>query len=180
MKDFKEGEMVIRKAGLDDSEILSEVGKVTFTEAFGDTNTKEDLQNYLNRSFHVHTLRTQLEGRSIFYIAELNGDAVGYLKLNLEADVPEVEDINAVQLERIYIRKYLYGAGLGTTLLERAVKVAGELNFDHIWLGVWQENKRAIDFYLKHNFKTIGTKLFRIGENITKDFVMLLQISHHQ
>lgn len=170
------GQITIRKAVPDDAENLSRLGRITFSEAFGDTNTEEDLGNYLEKSFNVDGIRLQLEGPDIFHLAEMDGESVGYLKLNISAKVPEVDGLNAIQLERIYIRKHLYGKGLGNMLLEVAVSEARDLGYDQIWLGVWQENKRAIDFYLKNNFKIVGNKLFRIGDNITKDFVMLLKI----
>jgi ribosomal protein S18 acetylase RimI-like enzyme len=170
------GEVVIRKATRDDAEIVADAGRVTFSEAFGDTNTAEDLKNYLQKSFNVNDIRSQLEGPDIFYVAQINGGCAGYMKLNVTATVPEVEGHNAVQLERIYVRKHLYRMGVGKRLLDAAIDEAKASGFDHLWLGVWQENERAIDFYIKHNFKIAGTKLFRIGDNITKDFVMLLKI----
>jgi tRNA (guanine37-N1)-methyltransferase len=40
------------------------------------------------------------------------------------------------------------------------------------WLGVWEENARAIAFYLKSGFKTVGTQSFELGGVMQSDLVM--------
>jgi GNAT superfamily N-acetyltransferase len=39
--------------------------------------------------------------------------------------------------------------GLGKQLLEKAISIAQEENTKTIWLGVWEDNLKAIDFYKK-------------------------------
>jgi ribosomal protein S18 acetylase RimI-like enzyme len=41
-----------------------------------------------------------------------------------------------------------------------------------VWLGVNQENSRAIRFYEKSGFRKVGTKTFLLGSRIEHDFVM--------
>ena len=57
-----------------------------------------------------------------------------------------------------------------------AINYARHNNFNCLWLGVWQKNSAAIKFYNKFDFETIGTKLFKIGNKITEDFIMLLKV----
>ena len=61
------GQVVIRRAFPDDAAVLSAIGKVTFTEAFGETNTKEDLKVYLSESFNVKTIAAQFDVGCIFH-----------------------------------------------------------------------------------------------------------------
>jgi diamine N-acetyltransferase len=169
--------LLIRPATINDVKMISEVGKNSFIDAFGEFNTKENLNRYVENSFSETNLISQFNAGHIFYLALLKNIPVGYLKLNPAGSVPDVSGLNSIQLERIYIRKRVYNKGFGKQLLNTAIKYCKEQKIDYVWLGVWQQNERAIDFYLKYNFTKIGTKLFKIGDNITKDFIMLLKIN---
>ena len=40
------------------------------------------------------------------------------------------------------------------------------------WLGVNEENARAIRFYEKHGFAKAGRKRFRLGDRLEQDWVL--------
>jgi ribosomal protein S18 acetylase RimI-like enzyme len=42
-----------------------------------------------------------------------------------------------------------------------------------LWLGVWQRNQRAIDFYRQAGFETVGSQIFPLGRDLQDDWVML-------
>jgi ribosomal protein S18 acetylase RimI-like enzyme len=46
-----------------------------------------------------------------------------------------------------------------------------------LWLGVWQENPRAIAFYRKAGFGVVGTTAFRLGSQVQDDHVMALELT---
>lgn len=173
---IRTNEYKIRAVELSDVPQLSEVGRFSFQEAFGDTNSTEDMEVYLDRSFNLDILKRQILKGNIFYLAESVSMAVGYFKLLHGPKVPEVDNLNCIQLERIYVRKECYGLGLGAALMKTAIDYCVIHKIDYLWLGVWQENQRAITFYENFGFEKVGTKLFKIGENVTEDFVMLLKI----
>jgi ribosomal protein S18 acetylase RimI-like enzyme len=41
-----------------------------------------------------------------------------------------------------------------------------------LWLGVWEENPRAIAFYAKWSFVVVGQKTFLVGDDPQTDHVM--------
>lgn len=45
---------------------------------------------------------------------------------------------------------------------------------DCIWLGVWEHNPRAIAFYQKYKFKTVGEHIFQMGDDPQRDLIMAL------
>jgi len=45
-----------------------------------------------------------------------------------------------------------------------------------LWLGVWQENPRAIAFYRKAGFRVVGMTSFRLGSQVQADHVMVLPL----
>jgi ribosomal protein S18 acetylase RimI-like enzyme len=54
------------------------------------------------------------------------------------------------------------GLQLQKTLLQKARKVGSK----QIWLSVFHDNPRAINFYLKNGFIEVGTHQFQIGKYI--------------
>ena len=49
---------------------------------------------------------------------------------------------------------------------------ATALGCDVIWLGVWERNPRAIAFYEKMGFATVGGHSFMLGRDLQHDLVM--------
>jgi ribosomal protein S18 acetylase RimI-like enzyme len=54
----------------------------------------------------------------------------------------------------------------------KALAAFAALGADLLWLGVWQENPRAVAFYKKCGFAQIAEKTFKLGTEVQQDFVM--------
>jgi len=52
-------------------------------------------------------------------------------------------------------------------LYNHAVLLAVELGKQSIWLGVWEQNHRAIRFYKKNGFVEFDRHIFRLGGRCT-------------
>lgn len=167
----------IRKAHPSEYEMLASLGRRAFQEAFGEYNSMEDMQAYLDLAFHPETIKTHLADPDItFLIAFFKGDPVGYSKLKRNSFPPELVNKRCIQLERIYALQAFVGKKIGKALMEACLKIAKEENFESIWLSVWQDNQIAIKFYKQWGFKVIGYKQFVIGKEINDDYVMALEI----
>ena len=64
------------------------------------------------------------------------------------------------------------GKGLGALLLKHCLEAAKSKGFKTLWLGVWEENRRAQRFYEKHGFKRVGTLTFPYGDTVGTNFVL--------
>ncbi|GAA4792702.1 hypothetical protein GCM10023231_21090 [Olivibacter ginsenosidimutans] len=47
----------------------------------------------------------------------------------------------------------------------------------YIWLGVWEDNQRAIQFYKKNGFITFDKHVFTLGNDKQTDIMMKLQLN---
>jgi ribosomal protein S18 acetylase RimI-like enzyme len=103
-------------------------------------------------------------------------DVIGYLKLNMGASQTEVKDNNALEIERIYVLKEFQGKKVGQMLFDKAIKIAKEHHIAYVWLGVWEENKRAIQFYTKNGFVEFDQHVFVLGDEAQTDIMMKLQL----
>lgn len=71
---------------------------------------------------------------------------------------------DALEVERIYIRRAYQGQGLGKYLIQKSIDIAKEKNKQNMWLGVWEKNESAIRFYKGLGFVLHGAHSFYMGD----------------
>lgn len=169
--------MKIRKINIDDLEALRNLSIQTFKETFEEVNTEEDMQKYLLENLSIEKLKSELENpNSEFYFAENNNEILGYLKLNFKDAQTEKLEENHFEIERIYVSKTFLGQKIGQILFDKAIEIGREKNLEYVWLGVWEENHRAIRFYEKNGFEIFGKHDFVLGEDVQTDLLMKLNL----
>ncbi|WP_432708188.1 GNAT family N-acetyltransferase [Pedobacter sp.] len=168
----------ITQVKLSDIDQLQDISRSTFLEAFSSLNSHENMAKYIEDSFSIEKLTTELRNQaSSFYFAKLDGQVIAYLKLNVGAAQTDVKDNKALEIERIYVLKDYYGQKVGQLLFEKAIAVATQLKFNFVWLGVWEKNIRAINFYKKNGFEAFDTHVFTLGDDKQTD-IMMKKILH--
>ena len=169
--------MQIIKLNITDLENLQKISITTFKETFEEVNTEEDMQKYLNENLNEEKLKSELENQnSEFYFAENNGEILGYLKLNFKDAQTEKVEENYFEIERIYVLKAFLGQKIGQILFDKAIEIGREKNLEYVWLGVWEENHRAIRFYGKNGFEIFGKHDFVLGKDVQTDLLMKLKL----
>jgi ribosomal protein S18 acetylase RimI-like enzyme len=167
----------IKKANLEDLITIQNIGIECFTETFSEINTPENMEKYLQENFNTAQLTLEINNPdSPFYIAFWDNEPVGYLKLNLGNAQTETIKDETLEIQRIYVLQAFHGKRIGQLLLDQAIKVAHEKAVDYIWLGVWEENLRAIQFYTKNGFVTFDKHIFILGNDQQTDLLMKLPI----
>ena len=163
---------------LTDLEDLRQVSLETFKEAFEAQNNPEDFRVYLGEAFSAERLRVEMANpESRFFFLRHQGQQAGYAKINKGEAQTELQDPEALEIERIYIRKPFQGMGLGSWMLGRLVALARKEAKKYVWLGVWEENKEALRFYQRHGFVTFGKHPYYIGSDRQMDWMMRLDLS---
>ena len=156
---------------------LQAIGRQTFTETFSSTNSEENLNAYLQYGFSTAKLTAELNNpNSEFYFATLNDKVIGYLKTNFGIAQTELQDPKAMEVERIYVLGEFQSKKVGQLLFEKALAIAKNKKVDFVWLGVWEENHRAIRFYTKNGFVAFDSHIFLMGNDKQTDILMKLQL----
>ena len=167
----------IKEVRISDINKLQEIGRLTFSETFSAGNSEENMIKYLAEEFSIEKLKAELDDpNSEFYFAWYNDDVIGYLKLNFGNSQTELKDSRALEIERIYVLKEFHGKDVGQLLYDKAIKVATQKNAEYVWLGVWEENPRAINFYKKNGFVEFDKHIFKLGDDEQTDIMMKLQL----
>ncbi len=167
----------ITEVGIGDLIKLQTISRSTFAQTFDEHNNPDDMQAYLNASFSAEKLSAELNNKnSAFYFAIDNNinTVVGYLKVNTGDAQSEKKDLNAFEIERIYVDKAYFGKKVGQILFDKAIEIAKSKKVSYVWLGVWEENHRALAFYTKNGFVAFDKHLFKLGNDEQTDIMMKL------
>ena len=169
----------IAPVSIDDLTKLQTISRSTFAQTFNEHNNPEDMQAYLDNSFSIEKLSAELNNKnSAFYFAVDNSinSVVGYLKVNTGDAQSEKKDLDAFEIERIYVDKTYFGKKVGQLLFDKAIEIAKSKKVSYVWLGVWEENHRALAFYTKNGFKAFDKHLFKLGNDEQSDILMKLHL----
>jgi ribosomal protein S18 acetylase RimI-like enzyme len=169
----------IRQATIKDAETLSSIGWQSFDEAFADhpKNHPDDMHAYMNDAFSEATIKSDLlDEKTIYLIAELDGEAAGYAKIKLDAREEGVSGERLLELCRLYALAKFIGKGVGKNLMLEIFKIAEETSRDTVWLGVWEYNFRAQKFYEKFGFEKCGEHVFQLGSDPQIDWLLQKKI----
>ncbi len=165
--------MEIVPVNTNDIETLQQISRQTFAETFSDVNTEENMRMYLNEAYGKEKLLSELKDpHTRFYFAKEGEEVIGYLKLNTAASQTELKDTQALEIERIYVLAAWQGKQVGKMLYDKAIEVAKEEHADYVWLGVWEENHKAIRFYERNGFVAFDKHIFRLGDDEQTDIMM--------
>ena len=157
---------------------LQQIGRQTFEETFAESNSAENMAIYLEEAYAYEKISAELnDPNSFFYFAMMDQEVIGYLKLNMGVSQTELKDNDALEIERIYILKDFHGKKVGQLLFDKAIEIAKEKKVAYVWLGVWEENKRALQFYSKNGFVEFDQHVFVLGDEAQTDIMMKLQLN---
>ena len=162
-----------RPCTIEDLSELCSFSRDIFFETFKGACSPEDMGAFLAEKYSVDQIRSELQNpASFFFFLYMDSTLVGYIKINEAPAQTDINDIDALELERIYVSKEVQESGLGSYLMEQTVAMAKQNGKKYIWLGVWEKNEKAISFYQKHGFCTTGTHAFVIGNDVQTDYIM--------
>jgi len=165
----------IRKATSSDAQFIALLGRITFTETFGNYfRDISDLLGYYEKTFSVNKIKQSLnKDNNVFWIAFVDDLPVGYAKLKLNSPTPFIDDPKTAQLQKIYVLKDFHSLKIGYDLQNLLLAEASRYNNNQVWLSVLDKNNKAKNFYFKTGFEKIGNHNFTIGkENFTFDVLV--------
>lgn len=60
--------------------------------------------------------------------------------------------MRAIELKRLYFAQHTHGNGLATKLMQFNLELARKMQYQRVYLSVWEHNERAKAFYRKLGF----------------------------
>jgi diamine N-acetyltransferase len=165
--------ITIRIATPADAAMIADLSRQTFYDAFAADNTPENMAKFMNEQFTREKLMAEVvDPASIFLLAIIDNEVVGYARIRESSNSLELDNQPAIEIARIYAVTTTIGKGVGSALMQRCLTIAQEKQCSVVWLGVWEHNKRAIDFYTKWGFHKFSEHIFVVGDDPQTDWLM--------
>lgn len=169
-------EVIFHKATLSDTEEICLISSQTFSETFTEHNTKADMEKYLTETFNTEKVRAEVNTPgTLFLLARVNNQSIGYAKLRHNNEA--FADRKSIEIERIYLLKEFHHLHLGKALMKECLSFAEKNGYEIIWLGVWEHNPKAINFYKKWGFEFFGSHNFLLGDDVQVDLLMKKELN---
>lgn len=163
-----------------DAAALSSLAAATFPLACPPHTTPEAIADFIARNFGVDHFEAYLADRErILLVAEAPDDSslLGYTMLvagePVDADAARAVTVRpAIEFSKVYVHAASHGTGAGAALMRASLDAARAAGAATAWLGVNEENARAIAFYERHGFAKVGRKHFTVGGRVENDWVL--------
>jgi diamine N-acetyltransferase len=169
----------IRPGTIDDAAALAAFAAHTFSETFAAENSAADMQAHLRSAYGVEQQTAELTSPAVTtLLAEMDGRLVAYAQLRRGPSPACVQPPDALELHRFYVDAAAQGTGLAQRLMAAVWDAARTAGADHVWLGVWEHNARAIRFYTKSGFADVGSHDFILGTDRQTDRLMVAPVTN--
>lgn len=168
----------LKKAVFEDANCIANLATLTFRETYAAFNTPENLEQYIGDHYTEDLIGREIEDSSNhFFLVYQDNEAAGFALVSDKRTMPEFNSERGIELCKIYVLKKFQRMQLGLQLLNHCTAFAKQNKFKMIWLGVWNQNIKAIEFYQSQKFEIVGTTTFNVGEDVQEDYLMKKSLS---
>jgi len=156
-----------------DAALIADLSRQTFYDTFAGQNTAENMQKFMEEQFsHEQLVREVNDPENIFMLAFSGDEPAGYAFLRPKNLPGDEKTHHAMEISRIYVLDTFIGHGVGRKLMEECIGISKKAGKELLWLGVWEHNQRAIDFYTKWGFEKFSSHPFVLGDDVQQDWLM--------
>ena len=167
-----------RHATLADAHRLAVFAERAFTETFANQNTRADMAAYCAGAFGEDIEAVHLaDPARVCVLSERDGVLAAYAYVVVGSTSVDVVGEAQAEIQRFYVDQPWHGRGLAQQLMAQCIAEARARDRRTLWLGVWERNERAIRFYERCGFRTVGSQRFMLGADAQNDLVMSRSIS---
>jgi len=160
-----------RDATQADAAALHRIYNTVFCDTFAHLYRAEDLDAFLSSSGVADWERQLGDPAFAVRVAEVEGEAVGYLKLG-PLKLPVEANGPALLLDQLYVLKEHHGAGIAKELMDWAFDESSRRGASQLFLTVYTDNHRAKRFYERYGFEAVGRYDFMVGNHADEDIIM--------
>ncbi|MFB0924856.1 MAG: GNAT family N-acetyltransferase [Vicingaceae bacterium] len=156
----------IIKATENDASILSNIGRQSFIQTHQASASENVINSYVDDKLTLAIFTEELSDSSNhYYLIYYKNKIAGYSKIIMDSPHPNINLEKITKLERLYLLQEFYDYKLGYELFKFNITLSKKNNESGMWLFVWKENERAINFYKKTGFKIIGSHDFELSKD---------------
>jgi len=166
--------VIIRKAGLDDATNIAVLKQQVWISTYAVEGIRQEFSGYVLAEFTVDKVREVLLKTDLqILVAMQENHLIGCVEVSLTPTRPTATIDACPEMTVLYVLDRFGGMGIGRQLLTEALQELSGHGYNRLWLTVYHENERAINFYKKNRFMPVGEKSFEMNGNKYKNWIML-------
>lgn len=171
--------IMYRDAHVEDAALVQSLFRDSFVDTFGHLYAHEDLAAFLGK-FTLEAWQAELGDLDLpIRIAEEAGEALGFAKIG-PLSVPFETDAKALELRQLYLLPPGKGRGIAAALIDWALAEMRRRGAEEAFLSVYADNHRALRFYSRYGFETVGSYHFMVGNHADDERIMRLKLGGGQ
>ena len=160
------------RAKLSEALRISVLLKTVYIQTYDLEGVTIESANYVSNTFSVERIEQAIkEHPSQFIVARHRGNLVGVAEINFESVCP-TRKIAVPELGKLYVLERFFGKGVGHGLLKEVENEVKQKGYKEIHLIVYVKNARAIAFYERQGYVSIGMMDFKMEHHTYKNLVM--------
>lgn len=160
------------KAKSEDALRISIVLKTVYIQAYATQGVTHEFANFITKKFAPEFITEKIRSDEDRYlIAYYNQNPIGVAEINYNNTCP-IRNIPVPELEKLYVLERFHGQGVGFGLLNEAEKVVKKKGHHQFQLEVYIKNDRAISFYKRQGYESIGEVDFPVEDSFYRNKVM--------
>ncbi len=165
--------LTLRYAQRDDAAALAAIAERTFRDTFSAITPAEDMDLHCRTTYTTAIQAAEIANPELVtWLAEDDGTLAGFAQWRRSHPHRCVVGERPSELNRIYCLREWHGRGVAGLLMREVLGRAAASASDCVWLGVWEQNARAIAFYGKFGFVEVGEHIFQVGRDMQRDLIM--------
>ncbi|WP_407556925.1 GNAT family N-acetyltransferase [Winogradskyella sp. 4-2091] len=166
------GEISFGKAKLSDSLRISVLLKTVYIQTYAVDGVTFEFANFITKRFSTENIISTIKEKpSRLIIAYQNGNPIGVAEIIYDSTCP-IRKTSVPELSKLYVLERFYGKGIGYGLINETEKEVRQNGFAEFNLEVYIKNDRAIAFYKRQGYTSIGNVDFPMESNTYENLVM--------
>lgn len=169
--------MIFRRANINDADNIAVLKQQVWIATYAVEGIRSEFSKYVLTAFTVENVQNTIKDnfREII-VAEINNHIVGCVEIALNEKCPVALEKDCPEIAVLYVLERFIGNNIGKKLLDKAIEYIQSINHNSLWLTVYHENQKAIDFYLRNQFKIIGSTDFVMDGNRYENKLMFREV----
>ncbi len=156
--------MAVRKAKQSDASSIAAISIEVWIGTYLKRGVSAFFADYALTEFTPHKIEALIADPDQVLLVSQNEEGIdGFIRVSSPSAAP-VAGCSDVEISTFYVQPRHHGKGIGTRLLNAALRHCRDHGAASVWLATNAENGPAIAFYLAQGFEWVGETHFRIGE----------------
>lgn len=167
-------QLVIRRALPSDAPNLVVLKQQVWVATYATEGIRLEFSEYLLNEF---TLSNELDSLNdsgkITLLAESHNHLIACAVIVLQTKMPITPYELIPEISVLYVLERFTGLGIGKLLMSHTTNILKEHGFVKLFLTVYHENMRALNFYRIYGFEEVGITHFEMGGNRYENKVLV-------